>query len=165
LRITRATSAALAASLLLALALDLTPGCGPSGAKLAPVAGKVTLNGEPLEGATVTFTPDPGNPEVTPGGASSGPGGAYRARYGERPGLAPGKYKVLVVKSALKGGASVPPEFKDDPVMAQISGLTVDALPPEYGNANTTPIAVDVPDGGGTFDLDVKQAKKKAAGK
>ena len=32
-------------------------GCGDSGPKLVPVSGTVLLNGEPLEGATVVFTP------------------------------------------------------------------------------------------------------------
>jgi hypothetical protein len=40
----------------LALPLALTVGCG-SGGKYAPVSGRVTLNGQPLANATVSFQP------------------------------------------------------------------------------------------------------------
>jgi hypothetical protein len=39
-----------------ALVLTLTVGCG-SGTKYAPVSGRVTLNGQPLANATVSFQP------------------------------------------------------------------------------------------------------------
>lgn len=148
-------------TLLAALAVVLSIGCGPTGPRLVPVHGKLTLNGTPLEGATVTFAPAPTNPVITPGGASSGPAGAFIAKSGDQEGLAPGKYKVVVTKAALKGGAKVPDEFKDDPMMAVTSGLTIESLPPEYGNADTSPFNLEVPDAGGTFDFDVKQVGKK----
>lgn len=46
----------------------LMAGCGGSGFKTAPVNGTVTLDGEPLSGAVVTFTPLPieGQPVVGP---------------------------------------------------------------------------------------------------
>jgi hypothetical protein len=139
-------------------------GCGDGGPRRVPVSGTLTLNGKPLEGATVTFAPDPTNPVGTPGGAFTDKDGSYIAASDQRPGLAAGKYKVLVTKSALKNGAKVPDEFKDDPMMAVTSGLTIELLPPAYSNANTSPLSLDVPEAGGSFDFDVKQdtkAKKK----
>jgi len=41
---------------LVCAALALAPGCGEA-QKIAPVSGVVTLNGKPLAGATVTFSP------------------------------------------------------------------------------------------------------------
>jgi hypothetical protein len=37
-------------------------GCGKSGPELAPVSGRVTLSGRPLEKADVVFQPDDGKP-------------------------------------------------------------------------------------------------------
>lgn len=148
-------------ALLVAVTANFSFGCGPSGPRLVPVSGKLTLNGAPLEGATVTFAPAPTNPVLTPGGASSSSGGSFTVKSGDDEGLAPGKYKVLVTKSSLKNGAKVPDEFKDDPMMAVTSGLTIESLPAEYGNADTSPLSLEVPNEGGSFDFDVKQAAKK----
>ncbi|WP_406694026.1 carboxypeptidase regulatory-like domain-containing protein [Singulisphaera sp. Ch08] len=148
-------------TILAALVAALSIGCGSSEPRQVPVTGKLTLNGEPLEGASVTFAPDPTNPVSTPGGASSGPDGAFTVKSADRDGLAPGKYKVLVIKSTLKNGAKVPDEFKDDPMMLVTSGLTVESLPPEYGNADTSPLRAEVTDDGDEFEFDVKQTAKK----
>lgn len=42
------------------LFLSLTVGCGPPTLKLVPVSGVVTLNGKPVEGAAVMFSPQAG---------------------------------------------------------------------------------------------------------
>jgi len=42
----------------LLLSLPVLAGCGVSPPALVPVKGKLTLNGRPLKGATVVFTPD-----------------------------------------------------------------------------------------------------------
>jgi hypothetical protein len=144
----------------LAAALLPLVGCGPSGPALVPVSGALTLNGAPLGGATITFAPEPNNTEVTPGGALSEADGRYAARYNERTGLSPGKYRVLVTKSATKDGQPIPEQFKDDPTMALISGYMIESLPPAYGNANTTPLSIDLGADGGTFDFDVKDTAK-----
>jgi hypothetical protein len=53
---------------LFALAVALAVGCGP-GNRFAPVSGRVTLNGQPLAGAVVSFQP------IAPEGAvDAGPG-------------------------------------------------------------------------------------------
>ena len=46
-----------ASAVLLVLAALLTAGCGGSDENLGSVKGRVTLDGEPLEGATVQFQP------------------------------------------------------------------------------------------------------------
>ncbi len=70
------------------------PGCG-SGGKLAPVRGKVTLNGQPLQGALVEFQP------MAPGGSpSSGvtdAEGRYELMYTfDKRGAAPGEHLVSI---------------------------------------------------------------------
>ncbi len=42
----------------LLLSLPILAGCGTNPPALVPVKGKLTLNGRPLKGATVVFTPD-----------------------------------------------------------------------------------------------------------
>ena len=56
----------------LALGVLWGAGCGPPTYKLAPVSGRVTLNGNPLEGAYVSFQPRGERGNDFPGPASSG---------------------------------------------------------------------------------------------
>jgi hypothetical protein len=56
--------------LLLPLALPFLAGCGSS--KIAPVSGRVTLNGKPLAKASVTFAPVGGKDKKEPGPSSAG---------------------------------------------------------------------------------------------
>jgi hypothetical protein len=95
-------------------------GCGESGPKLVPVAGVVTLNGKPLEGAVVSFHPDPSNKEGKPGEDITGPEGNYKVNTNGRSGLVPGKYHVSVTKLSVDS-SKVSEAFKDDPFMAQLS--------------------------------------------
>jgi hypothetical protein len=79
--------------LLLSALLPLAAGCGQ--AKTVKVAGVVTLDGKPLGGATVTFTP------VGDGRPASGrtdTDGSFRlTTFRSDDGALPGEYKVLVV--------------------------------------------------------------------
>ena len=79
----------------LAVIVGLT-GCGGGG---APVSGVVTLDGKPVEGATVSFTPESGD--------GDGLGGSYgktdaQGRYTlrtvaqDKPGAAVGKHRVTI---------------------------------------------------------------------
>lgn len=87
---------------LLAMSLAATwpwlAGCGGEGADVVPVSGTVTLNGQPLEGAAIVFTPAPNNMTGTAGSDATGPEGNYKAQHDGRFGLAPGKYVVLITK-------------------------------------------------------------------
>jgi hypothetical protein len=72
----------------------LMAGCG-SGNDLAPVKGKVTLNGQPLEGATVEFQP------TAEGGAPSAGKTDAKGRYElsytfHTPGAMPGEHIVSI---------------------------------------------------------------------
>jgi hypothetical protein len=90
----RTLSLALGAALCLVVA-----GCGASDYPLAPVAGSVTLDGEPLSGAVVNFQP------IAAGDAPLGPGsvgrtdaaGSYRlATVAGEPGAWVGSHKVRI---------------------------------------------------------------------
>lgn len=118
------------AVLLLAAAVA---GCG--GGSVAKVSGVVTLDGAPVEGATVSFTPASGD-----GGGVGGSAGKTDAegRYtlrtvvGDRPGAAVGKHKVTISK------------FKEDPKNPEGKGQ--EFIPAKF-NHNST-LTFDVPSGG-----------------
>jgi hypothetical protein len=86
---------------------------------LVSVTGNVTLDGKPLEGAKVLFTPVEGSKPDTPGVDETGKEGNYKLMYRGRSGVSPGKYRVLVAKT-LEGDAAakVSQEHQDDPVLA-----------------------------------------------
>jgi hypothetical protein len=76
-------------------------GCGSgAGYKLAPVSGKVTLDGQPLAGATVTFQPEASSKEGTAGPGSAAVTDAagkfvlQTAEAKRRPGAVVGKHTV-----------------------------------------------------------------------
>ena len=88
------------ASLLLA-ALSLGSGCSSGG--VAPVSGRVTLDGQPLAGAHVSFQPQEGGGDSGSGAGSGSYGvtaadGTYvlRLAQGDRPGAVVGKHRVEI---------------------------------------------------------------------
>jgi len=87
--------------LLSLLSLPILAGCGPKTQSLAVVTGKVTLNGRPLKGATVVFTPDrakggrgPQSFDVT------GDDGSFTLRTMDAPGAVVGWHLITVSPSA-----------------------------------------------------------------
>src|SRR4051812_13756629 len=42
----------------------LVAGCGKSGPQLAPVSGRITLDGQPIENTDIAFYPEIGNPSA-----------------------------------------------------------------------------------------------------
>jgi len=149
------------------LSLVALAGCGKSEADriaLVTVAGKVTLDGKPLEGVPITFVSDGSNAVKTDGGDVTGSGGTFRAKYRNRDGLAPGKYKVVVGQpsSGPGGSGSVPESIANDPVMLEMSkqaAASKGGRPPAlwpYGDAAKTPLSHEVSKAGDTdltFDL------------
>jgi len=134
--------------------------------KLVPVSGTVTHNGKPLEGATLTFTPDQSNPEQTPGGDVTGPTGNYKAMYRGRSGLAPGKYRVLVSKTILPPGMK-PSAGGEDDYMNQVAAESVANA---GGRGPSAPMEIkddverEVGPEGGEVDIDVKALPKPVTG-
>lgn len=137
-------------------------GCGDDGPKLVPVSGTVTMNGKPLEGATIAFSPEPSNKEGQGADDITGPTGNYKAMTRGRSGVVPGKYKVVVTKTPSSASSAAPDAFKDDPFMAN---LKVEV--PTKGKKDTAKIEGifdrDVPPEGGTIDFDVKATAEAAS--
>jgi len=94
------------ARLALGLALVVVLGCGRKG--FVPVSGKVTLNGQPLAGATVAFQPiaPEGSVEAAPGSAGKTDGnGEYTltASTGQN-GAWVGKHRVMITLLSPQAG-------------------------------------------------------------
>jgi hypothetical protein len=131
-------------------------GCGGGSGRpelvLHPVSGTVTLNGEPAAGVSVTFLPDDGGGAVqdTVAGVTDASGQfTLNVRDGEE-GAPAGKYRVLFTKLVKPDGSPVGPDEMAADVGAE------NALPDIYNNPLETPISAEVPEGGKTFEFELK---------
>lgn len=136
-------------------------GCG-SGA--VEVKGVLTMDGKPVEGATVTYTAEDGSKAFSGMTDSSG---AFSLEGSGGSGALPGEYKVVVVKaSKIPGVENMSPESGDYKKMMEKMGKqqmkpqTGPAMPPPpgsdgdgvktelpavYANVKTTPLTAKVP--------------------
>lgn len=140
----------------LAAALCLLAGCD-SDLGLVPVTGTVTLDGEPQANKSLIFTPQSG--EGTRASAITDASGKYELlailsdTTSDMMGAKPGRYKVTVFEAAnLVGGG-------DDMGGVLVPGET-DApkggIPIIYQDQARTPLLAEVPEGGGTVNLELK---------
>jgi hypothetical protein len=145
--LTRAAAVALLAGLLAA-------GCGDDVGKTYPVSGMVTIDGTPFAGktGTVMFVPDRdrGNTSDYEPGGTVDADGRYTLYTKARRGAPAGWYKVVVT-----GIAEAPPAGKG-PLTQRPAPRSL--VPARYGQAGTTPLAVEVvaSPSGGAYDLDLK---------
>jgi len=119
-------------------------GCGgPEGPAIAPVTGVVTLKGEPVEGAEVTFIPQSGRPSV----GVTDKKGKYTLQYaGNRQGAVLGKHKVTIStrRQGVEGEGSQP-SVEPRP----------ETIPARYNVA--TELEVEVESGSNEFDFQLKE--------
>lgn len=157
-------------ALMVGLVLVGVVGCTGSGPDVQYVEGKVTLDGQPVEGATVGFSPvDPTKGLAAVGTTDAS--GVFRltAMQGGEPdsGTTAGKYKVTLTKTTVPvASAEETQKMQDDPnygtTAATMSApLQVTAvIPPAYNNADTSGIEVTVKEGrndGPEFQFDLKK--------
>jgi hypothetical protein len=150
MRRTKRGRGALAAALLLAAA-----GCGDPHTPVS-VSGVVTLEGKPVEGATVAFYAAAGGPEGRPALGRTDADGAFRLNtLGDADGALPGEYKVVISKWVPGLPDLKVPDFPNTPEgRAQREDFLYRAygerprqkntLPPRYGDLNTTPLTARV---------------------
>ena len=132
-------------------------GCGPSNplGRLA-ISGKVTFDGEPLDGGMIKFRPQQRD------GVSSGTGitnGIYDIAAHQ--GLPPGTYTVRIFSTIEPEDAPLPDESQADDGMTPTGGLgrarAKERIPPKYNSA--TDLAIEVTEEGPNefnFDLESK---------
>ena len=138
---------------LILAALSFSGGCSSGGA--VPVSGRVTLDGQPLAGAHVSFQPEGGG-SLSDSSAGSGSyavtasDGSYvlRLAVGDRPGAAVGKHRVEI---------SMRNDSDDDTDRHTQPPKQTKVIPPRYNLR--TELTCDVPPSGksdANFDLKSK---------
>jgi hypothetical protein len=135
---------------LLALLALLLGGCGKG---TVHVEGIVTLDGKPVPGATVLFTPEGGNGRAA--SALTDEDGNFRlSTYSEGDGALPGQYSVVVTRTR---GVPEPPAMLQPGEEKKVIGHYRDfknkdrrksSLPASYSNEATSPLKCRVPHDG-----------------
>jgi hypothetical protein len=133
-------------------------GCGkPVDPSLVPVSGTVTVDGQPLANATVTFIPKDGTPGF--GGTGKTDGSGQYTLTGSRDnaaGIPPGEYRVAVSKRLMPAGSEVPADDNTPPMMSPAR----ESLPVGYSNPATTQLTATVKPRGGPIDFALKAGKR-----
>ena len=124
-------------------------GCSNSNA--ASVSGTVTLDGQPLAGANVSFYPDGGS--GAPANGQTDAQGRYSLSTGTDVGLAPGKYVAVVV-------ATKEPPQPYDATGAEIPPIPI--TPAKYADTAKSDLKVDVK--AGKNDVPLALVSGKATG-
>lgn len=157
--------------LLIAAILGLVAGCGRNAGPVVQfVEGKVILDGQPLEGATVGLSPVKGSTGL-PAYARTDGLGVFRVtstRGGRRDaGAAEGEY-VVTVSKVVADEADVAVEddnARRKPVRRPSSQPGRNLVPDLYGEVDTSPLRATVKSGantGPTFVFDLKSPGPKA---
>lgn len=138
---------------LLFLALLFT-GCGAEPA-VFPVTGTVNVDGKPTDKVLVNFYPADSSPQhfgVRHAiGITDAQGKFKLICSGGLEGVAAGDYKVTFSRPVIRGRAAL----ADANSKPEESG-TVESMPKDYTQPESTPVSVKVGKGGGDFSLDVK---------
>jgi hypothetical protein len=116
-----------------------------------PVTGEVTLNGKPLDQATVAFHLV-GNGKEDPAVGTTDKTGTFRLKTGGKDGALPREYKVVITKFVLDHPTLKMPDFpdtqegrnqKEDWLWRRFGDNKPplkNILPPKYAEPNTTPL-------------------------
>lgn len=130
------------------VAVACLSGCTGGGADqvpVYPVSGQVTMGGNPVPNATVTFSPKSDQPTAI--GRTDAEGRYQLRTYAEADGAAAGEYAVIISKAADAPAeeAAHGPDFETPAYPGQKAGSV---LPEEYASAATTPLTATVTEGG-----------------
>jgi hypothetical protein len=87
-------------------------GCDRGGEPTGQLTGKVTLKGQPVDGAAMVVQSTTNPDDVFTGGSSRD--GKYQVSYRILDGLPVGRYKVMITVYTLAGGVPFPPGEKAD---------------------------------------------------
>ena len=150
LKIRGRVSRSVAFCIALLTACLMLPGCR-RGPPVVYVEGVVTMNGEPIEGANVGFTPAGTPGAMTAAGFTDAKGkfvlSTHTAKFGA--GATVGDYVVIVSKTIIPPGE----EDKDSPKVVLVT-------PPVYQVKETSPLRATVKNGRNRFEFDLKSDSK-----
>lgn len=130
-------------------------GCGGGGGialpKTVPAGGTITLDGKPLESASVTFSPKGTTKGIECVGVTDAAGKYKLKQIRGGDGVPPGEYAVIVNRYVKPDGTPVPL----DGTVAPADLGAVESLPPQYSNPTEPSLAATVPEKGGEFNFDL----------
>jgi hypothetical protein len=114
-------------------------GCGPAGHTVQSVTGTITYNGQPVEGATVTFVSTDALGHGAVGITDSDGTYVLQTHAAPRPGAVLGDYNVFVIKTVSVDAHGK--EYLDDSQPLGPSGRPVDKhlLPAKYSGMDGVP--------------------------
>jgi len=152
---------------LAAISVVVATGCGKRGPVVEKVEGTVTLDGAPLEGATVLFSPAGGG---LPAAGRTEAGGSFRLATA-MPGLdgavgaAAGDYVVMVTKVETPPVIEVPTDHPDygkalPPTGAEMQSKIKYVVPQSYGDPKKSPLKATVKKGENTFKFEINSKAK-----
>jgi|SRR5581483_2427767 len=119
---------------------------------LVPVAGTVSIDQKPLQGAMVVFIPVDDTSGVGGSGRTQADG-SYQLKYLRGgAGVFPGKYKVVVSKRVMPDGSPLP----DDDETPPHESPARESLPPHFSGREQTRLTAVVPETGGQIHLELK---------
>ena len=134
-------------------------GCGESGPPLGQVSGTVTMDGQPLANALVTFTPEAGGRGST---GKTDASGKYELAFVDSKGALIGAHKVSV--TTIKEAAAAVEMSSDSPEYANQgssadydSAKTEEPIPAKYNTK--TELTFDVKAGSNTYDIPLESGK------
>jgi hypothetical protein len=145
----------------------MATGCGKGGPVVEKVEGVVTLDGAPLEGASVLFSPASGG---LPAAGRTEAGGAFHLAT-TMPGLngaagaAAGDYVVMVTKVEVPPVIEVPTDHPDYGKAAMPTGAEKQSkvkyvVPQSYGDPKKSPLKATVKQGANTFKFEIDSKAK-----
>jgi hypothetical protein len=143
--------------LLIAVGLICCAGCGTS--DFVPVSGVVTLDGKPVEGASVIFHRLEGEGQSAFAGTDAS--GAFVLKTEDLPGAWIGNYEVAVRKVRTEGFPAIVEGFD---VVDGLSGLITDQtnmkeiwdVPQHYGSFETSGLKIEITQGMPAVKLELK---------
>jgi len=138
---------------LLLSALVVFSGCG--GPKMQDVSGTITYKGEPVEGATVTFSPSDGGKHI--GSAVTGSDGKYVLKTAGETGAVAGAYSVLVVKREEVAEDSEEKAHSEAEAGKEVDAAEPKSLIPEKYASKKGGLTAEIKAGeAGVFDFELK---------
>jgi len=126
-------------------------GCGSGTYEvLLPAGGTITLDGVPLDGATVAFIPSKSS-QMQPSYGYTGTDGKYELKTPEGDaGVSPGEYRIVISKIVMSDGTPVPPG-------SQTGGAEGDeSIPYPHSDPRATKNVAIVAEGTEVFDVEIK---------
>lgn len=119
------------------LAVVILAGCGYRRPGLVQVTGTVTLDGEPVEAASVSFTPVAGGRQAD--GSTNAQGIFFLSSYASRDGAIRGKHRVSVTRLVLTPAAEKRLKQREEQAKTAVdeeatAAVPIDMQPSDYRN-------------------------------